>query len=135
MHVLAQTVLPSGCVTFLRKERVSLATIGHLVSSGAKRVRFLPNKFIYFCCNTNVSREEWHLLGCNAMQSELYRRFGGTYCLHLQDRKVRQASSKQHAELCACCSTLQIAYLAYTSILKVEVIRSSETSLKIYRTA
>jgi hypothetical protein len=49
-----------------------------------------------------------------------YIYFGGTYCLHLQDQKVSQASN------------LLVIYLAGT--LKIEAVRSSEIPVNFYRT-
>jgi hypothetical protein len=50
---------------------------------------------------------------------EVYERFGGTNCLHLQSRRVNPALNKE-----AACATFLFACWAYSSNLKMEVIRS-----------
>jgi hypothetical protein len=57
-------------------------------------------------------------MGCNT------GRFGGTYCLYLQDRRNKFSRSRRQAEL----AQLLVYLLAYFSILKIEAICSSETS-------
>jgi hypothetical protein len=59
-------------------------------------------------------------------------RFGGTCHLQLQGRRIRQARN-QHEALFATCFTL-VSYLAYFSILTMEVTYSSETSVDFQRT-
>jgi hypothetical protein len=62
------------------------------------------------------------LLGCKVYRSvKVNRYFGGIYCVHFQTKRV------------ATC--LMLVYcLVYSSILKMEAVRSSETSLEFYRT-
>jgi hypothetical protein len=59
---------------------------------------------------------------CSPVKSTDFR---GTYRLHLQSLKVRQSRA-----LVAC--LLLVSRLAYSSILKMETIRSSETSMYSY---
>jgi hypothetical protein len=84
---------------------------------------------------------------------EVQRCFGGTFCLHLQGPRARQAIrhfylfllvlsgplfiptsetvSIRHSSLCL---LLLITYLAYSSILKLEPVSSSETSVNLFQT-
>jgi hypothetical protein len=55
--------------------------------------------------------------------------FGGMHCLHLQGRWGKQATSSKQQSVAACLF-LEFAYLVYSSTLKMEAIRYSETSLK-----
>jgi hypothetical protein len=57
----------------------------------------------------------WDMTPCRS--TEVCRCFGWTYCLHLQGRRVSKVASD-----------------AYTSIPKMEAVRSSETSEIFYRT-
>jgi hypothetical protein len=50
-------------------------------------------------------------------------RFGGTYCLHLQDQKVSQLNNKQRI----------IAYLSHFSTVKMKVMPSPEMSVCFYQ--
>jgi hypothetical protein len=52
---------------------------------------------------------------------EFRRRSGRTYCLHLRGRKVCWEAK------------LFAAYLAFSSTLRMEVVRSSETSVNFYQ--
>jgi hypothetical protein len=61
---------------------------------------------------------------------EFHRRFGGTYCLSFHGRRIPQASSK-NIDIKQSLAVI----LVYFSALKMEAIRSSETSVKFYRTA
>jgi hypothetical protein len=54
---------------------------------------------------------------------DVYWCFGGTYCLYLQGRRVRQANS-----------TILAACLAYSSTLKMEAVRFPETPANFYQT-
>jgi hypothetical protein len=62
-------------------------------------------------------------------QFKVSRRFGETFCLNLQGRRVNQ-TRKQHeaAPLSAC--FMSVSCLAYSSILKMEAACFSETSEK-----
>jgi hypothetical protein len=60
----------------------------------------------------------WDATPCSLI--EICRRFGGTYCFHLQGRRVRQGSKAER---------VNAACLNYSSILKIEAIRLSETSV------
>jgi hypothetical protein len=69
----------------------------------------------------------------------VYRVFGGTYCLHLQDRRISQAriTRKKHVWtlLDGKTSCLLLANcLVYSLVLKMEAIYSSGMSGKLYRT-
>jgi hypothetical protein len=50
--------------------------------------------------------------------------FGGTYCLHIQDRRVRKGFT---------CCLLRDGCLIYSSNLKMEAVYSSETSANFYQ--
>jgi hypothetical protein len=54
---------------------------------------------------------------CNLLEN--YRRFGGMHCQNLQDREYAKQAVKAY---CLCS--------AYSSILQIETVNSSETSLK-----
>jgi hypothetical protein len=79
-----------------------------------------------------VTSEVYSLVTCNA------RCFGGTYLLSLQSRNKSQARNryetgcsllKMEAQLSSACFLLPlVSCLAYFSILKIQVICSSETS-------
>jgi hypothetical protein len=58
----------------------------------------------------------WEVTQCNPV--DVHRRFGRRYCLYIQARRVSQATSKNKA----------------ANDVNVEVLRSSETSVKLYRT-
>jgi hypothetical protein len=62
----------------------------------------------------------WDVAPCRS--SGLSRRFGGTYRLHLKGRKIRERSLQPPAHAGSS--------LADFSTLKMEAIRSSETSVK-----
>jgi hypothetical protein len=55
---------------------------------------------------------------------KIYRRFGGTYCLHFHDRTVSHATN----------STVVAACLPYRSNVKMKAECFSETSVKLYQT-
>jgi hypothetical protein len=58
---------------------------------------------------------------------ESYGRFGGLYCLHLQDISNRKgANNKQIWVL--------VTYLVYASVLKMEAVCVLKTSVNIYQT-
>jgi hypothetical protein len=66
----------------------------------------------------------------------IHRRFGGTYCLHLQGLLENQATNQKEAgskgaPLCF----LLVSHLPYSLTLKMEAIRSFETSVTFYGTA
>jgi hypothetical protein len=73
-----------------------------------------------------------------------FRRFRGTYCLHLQGRRASQAShqeetSRKKSSLWRQCvrrsiSCLLLVSVAYCLTLKMEAVRSSDTSVNFYRT-
>jgi hypothetical protein len=65
----------------------------------------------------------WDLTPCSPLN--VNRRFGGTYRLHLQGRKI--SSACHLLSRCFFCST-------YSSTLKMEAICSSETSVDSQRT-
>jgi hypothetical protein len=69
----------------------------------------------------------WDMTPCSALSGT--RRFGGTYRLHLQDRRIVQQSSEQASGTC-----WLAALLNYSTTLKMEAIRSSETSGTTQRT-
>jgi hypothetical protein len=64
----------------------------------------------------------------------VHRLFEGTYCLHLQGRKVSHASTKQKAEICICYLLLGGRF-AYSSTLRREAVCSTETSVNLYHRA
>jgi hypothetical protein len=57
----------------------------------------------------------------------VYRIFEGAYCFLLQDQRVSQSSTRQVNTSVTCC-------LAHSSILKMEAVHSSETSVILYTT-
>jgi hypothetical protein len=60
--------------------------------------------------------------GSEAMKPiDVHRRFGGTYCLHLQSRRVSQATNRQNS-----------ACFTYSSALKMETTISPETSRRLH---
>jgi hypothetical protein len=67
----------------------------------------------------------WNITECSPLK--VNRRFGGTYCLLLQGRRISRARNKPEsrcqAELCCC-----------FSILKMEATCSSETSVDFQQT-
>jgi hypothetical protein len=65
---------------------------------------------------------------------EFRRRFGGTYCLHLQSRRVNQATKETGGNRQSSAFFWLVPLLAYYSTLMMQVVRSSETSLNFYRT-
>jgi hypothetical protein len=65
---------------------------------------------------TMKSTNSWAVMPCSLVG--VHRRFGGTYRLHLQSRGAR---SRKQAEPASC--------LAYSLTLKMEIMRSSETSV------
>jgi hypothetical protein len=69
----------------------------------------------------------WDVTLCNPI--EVRRSFGGTYCLHLQSRRVSQTSNQQETG-----KQLLVTSLAYLSTRKMEAVRSSETSDNFYQT-
>jgi hypothetical protein len=78
----------------------------------------------------NSILKEHCLLRNDAMSVEVYWRFEGTYCFHLQSRKSKAS------KLCSCC--LLLADCLCTILFDAEDERgaecSSETSLNIYQT-
>jgi hypothetical protein len=81
-------------------------------------------------CNTNLS---WKLLSSGMRRRVADRRFGVTYCLLLQGRKISQASYQEeeghkYLVLLTNCFLL-LTCLAYSSILKEEAVYYSETSV------
>jgi hypothetical protein len=93
---------------------------------------------VHFClsaCKINMLRagrtpyEEFCILGitpCNPLK--VNGRFGGSYRLHLQGRGISQTSN-----LLATCFTL-VSCFTYSSTLKMDAARSSETSVNFERT-
>jgi hypothetical protein len=68
------------------------------------------------------------LLDVTPFSSVIHRRFGGAFCVRLQVRRMREASSsKKQAE--------RGGWLDYSLTYEMEAVRSSETSVKFYRTA
>jgi hypothetical protein len=59
---------------------------------------------------------------CSLLQ--VFRRFGGTYCLYIQGGTLRHGSSKQNPSC-----------FVYSSSLKIEILCPSETSVNIWWTA
>jgi hypothetical protein len=57
----------------------------------------------------------------------VHRILGGMHCYRLQERRVNQASNKDHAEL----RYLFGAYLLYSSTLEIEAVNFTDTSLDI----
>jgi hypothetical protein len=55
----------------------------------------------------------------------------GTYCFHLQGRRVSQVNNKQ--DLCLMLALLLEVCFTYSSIMKIETVRSSETLVNIYQ--
>jgi hypothetical protein len=66
----------------------------------------------------------WNVMACSPVK--VHRRFGRTYCPHLLDRRVSQASNQRAQRLLFTC-------LAYYTILKIEAVSFSETSMDFYR--
>jgi hypothetical protein len=56
----------------------------------------------------------WDVKGCSPV--EIHQRFGGTYCLHLQCRRISQTRNQQR------------------SGVTMEAVRSSQTSVDFYQT-
>jgi hypothetical protein len=73
----------------------------------------------------------WDIIPCIPLK--VSRRFGGTYRLHLQSRRIREVRNRYEA--CSRqCFTL-VSFLDYYSKLKIETTCSSETSVDFQRTA
>jgi hypothetical protein len=70
----------------------------------------------------------WDIMPCSLLK--VNRRFGRTYRLHLQGRRIRQARE----ELCLPYAFTVLSCSAYSSTLKMEAICSSETSVGFQRT-
>jgi hypothetical protein len=63
---------------------------------------------------------------------EIYRRFGGMYCFHLQSEELNeQVNNKQTSSSCSLLS----AFSAHFPVLQMEAVRSSDTSVNFYETA
>jgi hypothetical protein len=58
------------------------------------------------------------------------RRFGGTYCLHLQGRRKNKKIRVRRYSKNSCEQTSPADFLIFPSTLKIEAIHSSETSVK-----
>jgi hypothetical protein len=68
----------------------------------------------------------WDMMPCSP--ANVAQRFGGTYCLHLQDQKVSQAKSQDEAgskQSSACFMLFRC--LAYSLTLKMQAVCSSKT--------
>jgi hypothetical protein len=75
---------------------------------------------------SNIS---WGVMPCSLI--DIYRHFEGKYCLHIQDREVSQGSNQQQANTSKSENYFMLLALAYSLTLKMEAIRSSETSLNL----
>jgi hypothetical protein len=85
--------------------------------------RFSPCLQINFLFKNTIF---WDITPCRPLK--VYRRFGGTYRLYLQGRRISRASSGfPPAFTLVSCS-------AYSSTLKIEAICSSETSVDFQQT-
>jgi hypothetical protein len=69
----------------------------------------------------------------------VHRCFGRTYCLHLQSRRIsrqgisqQEVGTKQKQAFIASCFLIPTS-LSFSLTLKMEAVRSSETSLNFYR--
>jgi hypothetical protein len=67
-------------------------------------------------------------------QVEVYRRFRGTQCLHVQGQRVSQANCEEGRKISACLLLLPDYLFGFSLTLKTEAILSSETSENFYRT-
>jgi hypothetical protein len=70
----------------------------------------------------------WDITPCSPLKAN--RRFGGTYRLHPQGRKVSRARNQQ---LCLPPAFTLVSCSVYSPTLKMEAICSSETSVRIYQ--
>jgi hypothetical protein len=70
----------------------------------------------------------WDITPCSPLK--VNRRFGETYRLHLQDRKISRARN----QLCLPPAFMLVCYSAYLSTPKMKAICSSETSVDFQRT-
>jgi hypothetical protein len=79
----------------------------------------------------------WFVTPCT--WEAVHRSFGGTYDLHLQDRRISEARNQQEADtkarftLLAACFLL-VSFLTYSSILKIPATRPSDKSADCYLT-
>jgi hypothetical protein len=75
----------------------------------------------------------WGIMLCSPLKID--RRFGGTYRLFLQGRRISQRGNQNvvNVALLATCFTL-LSCLSYSSTLKMEALCSSETSIEFQRT-
>jgi hypothetical protein len=72
----------------------------------------------------------WDLTRCSPVN--VHRRFGWTYCLHLQDRRVIQTCN--HHEAGGKYSLfLMVTFFAHSSTLRLEAVSSFETAVTFYR--
>jgi hypothetical protein len=69
----------------------------------------------------------WDITPCSPLK--VNRRFGGTYCLHLQGRRISRAR-----RLCLSPAYTLVSCAAYSTTLKMDAICSSETSVDFQRT-
>jgi hypothetical protein len=78
----------------------------------------------------------WDITLCSPLK--VNRRFGGTYRLHLQGRRISRAINQQEAvaspRLCWSTAFTLVSCSAYYSTLNMEAICSSETSVDFQRT-
>jgi hypothetical protein len=58
---------------------------------------------------------------------DVHRRFGRSYCLHLRIEKQAKQHPEAKTKTSACYFIIFVACLVYSSILKTETVRSSET--------
>jgi hypothetical protein len=75
----------------------------------------------------------WDITPCSPLKVNW--RFGGTYRLHLQGRRISRARNQRESRCLSLPPALTpFSCSAYSSTLKTEAIYSSETSLDIQRT-
>jgi hypothetical protein len=110
-----------GTVTaFIRKQRGS-------PQNKETRITDNPDMRITECLpiTNRLIDEEYCILGCTPCGLvEVYQRFGGMYCLHLQDRRLSQKNTSRITLIAFCSSPCP----AYSWTLWTEAVGSSETS-------
>jgi hypothetical protein len=68
-----------------------------------------------------------YVMPCSVV--EVYRRFGGTYSLHFQEGTafILRITMQAKPASCKYIALLSALFLAYSSVLKLEAVGSSET--------
>jgi hypothetical protein len=73
----------------------------------------------------------WDITPCSPLK--VSRRFGGTYHLHLQGRRKNRARNQRENRRQAEPAFTLVFCSAYSSTMKMQVIRSSKTSAELQR--